>query len=156
MDKNLIPQIAEMLGVELGEEFLLRNTETGFICSKEIFTFMVEDRCEEFNGKVRFKKKSDNGYQYHSSAYSTKIFQKLCEGKYEIVKMPWKPSEGQTVYSFYARGISSVLEVIRFVWVGSVVSHQALVKAGWVYRTRAEAEAALPAVAREMGVEYEL
>lgn len=27
---------------------------------------------------------------------------------------------------------------------------------GWVYRTRAEAEAALPAVAAEMGVEYEL
>lgn len=25
---------------------------------------------------------------------------------------------------------------------------------GWVYRTRAEGEAALPAVAKEMGVEY--
>lgn len=82
MSKNLIPKIAELLGVELGEEFLLRNTKTGAICSKEIFVFMVEDRCEEFNGKVRFKKKSDNGYQYHSSVYSTEIFKQLCEGKY--------------------------------------------------------------------------
>lgn len=32
----------------------------------------------------------------------------------------------------------------------------AFLKAGWVFRTRQEAEAALPAVAAEMGVEYEL
>lgn len=70
--------------------------------------------------------------------------------------MPWKPKEGQTVYSFYARGISSVLEVISFVWVGSVVSHQALVKAGWVFKTKKEAKAALPTIAKEMGVKYKL
>lgn len=32
----------------------------------------------------------------------------------------------------------------------------ALLDKGWVYRSQAEAEAALPAVAAEMGVRYEL
>ena len=97
MSKNLIPKIAQMLGVAIGEEFLLRNTKTGFICSKDIYTFIVEDNCDEFNGKVRFKKKSDNGYQYHSSVYSTEIFKHLCEGKYEVVKLPWKPKKAKNI-----------------------------------------------------------
>ena len=36
------------------------------------------------------------------------------------------------------------------------VKNLALYKIGWVYRSQAEAEAALPAVATEMGVRYEL
>ena len=79
----------------------------------------------------------------------------LC-GEAEIVKMPWKPKEGQTVYSFYSVGLDGVLKVVDFIWVNDIITFQALVKAGWVYKTRAEAEAALPAVAAEMGVEYEL
>lgn len=131
MAKNLIPEIAKMLGVELGEEFKFGNNN------------------------VKFWFDLDG---LHSEEFETAdlTFYRLARGDAEIVKLPWKPKEGQTVYSFYARGISRVLEVISFVWVGSVVSHQALVKAGWVYKTRAEAEAALPAVAKEMGVEYEL
>lgn len=131
MAKNLIPEIAKLLGVELGEEFKFGNNN------------------------VKFWFDLDG---LHSEEFETAdlTFYRLARGDAEIVKLPWKPKEGQTVYSFYARGISRVLEVISFVWVGSVVSHQALVKAGWVYKTRAEAEAALPAVAKEMGVEYEL
>lgn len=40
-------------------------------------------------------------------------------------------------------------------WNDSAVAF-ALLKAGWVYRTRKDAKAALPTVAKEMGVEYEL
>lgn len=36
------------------------------------------------------------------------------------------------------------------------VKNLALYKIGWIYRSQAEAEAALPAVAAEMGVRYEL
>lgn len=79
----------------------------------------------------------------------------LC-GEAKIVKMPWKPKEGQTVYSFYSVGLDGVLKVVDFIWMNDIITFQALVKAGWVYKTRAEAEAALPAVAAEMGVEYEL
>lgn len=150
---NLITKIAELLGVEIGEEFLLRNAKTGFICSKEIFTFMVEDSCEEFNGKVRFKKKSDNGYQYHSSVYSTEIFKQLCEGKYEVVKLSWKPKKGEDYYTF--GGSDGSWRVSQQHWTCHPFD-LALFEKGWVYRTRAEAEAALPTVAKEMGVEYEI
>lgn len=131
MAKNLIPEIAKMLGVELGEEFKFGNNN------------------------VKFWFDLDG---LHSEEFETAdlTFYRLARGDAEIVKLLWKPKEGQTVYSFYARGISRSLEVISFVWVGSVVSHQALVKAGWVFPTREEAEAALPAVAAGIGVEYEL
>lgn len=141
MAKNLIPQIAQMLGVELGEEFKIKGDK-----DFEDKTFYLTIR--------GLKAKLD---QYPNKELpAMAALDSLLFGDTEIVKMPWKPSEGQTVYSFYARGISSVLEVIRFVWVGSVVSHQALVKAGWVYPTREEAEAALPKVAAGMGVQYVL
>lgn len=131
MSKNLIPKIAKMLGVELGEEFKLGNNN------------------------VKFWFDLDG---LHSEEFETAdlTLYRIVRGEAEIVKMPWKPKEGQTVYSFYARGISSVLEVISFVWVGSVVSHQALVKAGWVFKTKKEAKAALPTIAKEMGVKYKL
>lgn len=154
MAKNLIPEIAQMLGVEPGEEFLLRNTKTGAICSKEIFVFMVEDRCEEFNGKVRFKKKSDNGYQYHSSVYSTEIFKQLCEGKYEVVKLPWKPKKGDTFYSFELLN-NNKWGVCMDWWIEGPCCY-ALLEKGWVYFKKEEALAALPKVTAELGVEYEL
>lgn len=136
---NLIPKIAQMLGVELGEEFKIKGYDG--------LTYRFDS-----DG---LKLTHDSGIELAQISANV-AFADLVNGKDKIVKLPWKPSEGQTVYSFYARGISSVLEVIRFVWVGSVVSHQALVKAGWVYPTREEAEAALPKVAKELGVEYEL
>mgnify|MGYP000599502164 FL=1 len=131
MAKNLIPKIAKMLGVELGEEFKVGNNN------------------------VKFWFDLDG---LHSEEFETAdlTLYRIVRGEAEIVKMPWKPKEGQTVYSFYARGISSVLEVISFVWVGSVVSHQALVKAGWVFKTKKEAKAALPTIAKKMGVKYKL
>lgn len=131
MSKNLIPKIAKMLGVELGEEFKFGNNN------------------------VKFWFDLDG---LHSEEFETAdlTLYRIVRGEAEIVKMPWKPKEGQIVYSFYARGISSVLEVISFVWVGSVVSHQALVKAGWVFKTKKEAKAALPTIAKEMGVKYKL
>lgn len=134
MAKSLIPEIARMLGVEICEEFKIEgNARTYFF------------DLDGLHSGDHVAKDEDNAT----------LCDILC-GEAEIVKMPWKPKEGQTVYSFYARGISSVLEVISFVWVGSVVSHQALVKAGWVFKTKKEAKAALPTIAKEMGVKYKL
>lgn len=142
MSKNLIPEIAKMLSVELGEEFKVRS----------IFGGRPNNKIYHFGAKELFYTHEENQNKIKDEYTLTE----LINGDCKIIKMPWKPKEGQTVYSFYARGISSVLEVISFVWVGSVVSHQALVKAGWVFRTKGEAEAALPKVAKEMGVEYEI
>lgn len=131
MAKNLIPEIAKMLGVELGEEFKFGNNN------------------------VKFWFDLDG---LHSEEFETAdlTFYRLACGKAEIVKLPWKPKEGQTVYSFYSVGLDGVLKVVDFIWVNDIITFQALAKAGWVFRTKEEAEAALPKVAAEIGVEYEL
>mgnify|MGYP000411163658 CR=1 FL=1 len=134
MSKNLIPEFIKIIGVELSEEFKVVSKDG----SEQICNFTMR------------------GLFVNGNNYDKKLLAEILCGDAEIVKLPWKPKEGQTVYGFYARGISSVLEVISFVWVGSVVSHQALAKAGWVFKTRKEAEAVLPTVAKEMGAKYEL
>lgn len=75
----------------------------------------------------------------------------LLKGKMEIVKLPWKPKKGEEYYTF---GTSAgEWEVSQQRWTCHPFDLAVLDK-GWVYRTRAEAETALPAVAKEMGVEF--
>ena len=138
MAKNLIPQIAKMLGVELGEEFKVKGREY-------IFHFVD-------NGLIAYR--TDGSVLPYENCLAHFLW--LINGEEEIVKMPWEPKEGQTVYSFYSVGLDGVLKVVDFVWMNDVITFQALVKAGWVYKTCAEAQAALPTVAKELGVEYKL
>lgn len=140
MSKNLIPEIAKMLGVELGEEFKVDRYEYNGLTFK-------------FAENMLMSRSDLKGAEW---GITYVILSELLGGDAEIVKIPWKPEEGQTVYSFYSVGLDGVLKVVDFIWVNDIITFQALVKAGWVYKTRAEAEAALPAVAKEFGVEYEL
>lgn len=133
MAKNLIPEICKMLGVEIGEKFKIKG---------DGHTYSI-------------KLDGLHSDQYAMEDDYATLLDLLC-GEAKIVKMPWKPKEGQTVYSFYSVGLDGVLKVVDFIWVNDIITFQALVKAGWVYKTREEAEAALPKVAAELGVEYEL
>ena len=133
MAKNLIPEIAKMLGVELGEEFKVN--------------------LNGWNNTYRF---NNNGLYGRTQtekwiAYP-ELFCLLTTGNAEIVKQRWKPKEGEDYYSFscYHKWC---------VWQQQWSNHPfdvALWEKGWAFRTREEAEAALPKVAAEMGVEYEL
>lgn len=78
----------------------------------------------------------------------------LLFGDTEIVKMPWKPKTGDTFYSF---GLSNSNKwgVCMDWWVEEPCCY-ALLEKGWVYSKKDEALAALPKVAAEMGVEYEM
>lgn len=136
MSKNLIPKIAEMLGVELGEEFKAVSKDGS-------------ERVCILTHKGLLNK--DTNYVY----YNKELFVDIVCGDAEVVKLPWKPKDEEIVYSFYNADMRGV-RVDNFVWSDNIVLHQALLKAGWVYRTREEAEAALPAVAKELGVTYEL
>ena len=80
-------------------------------------------------------------------------FVALVMGKDEIVKLPWKPKKGEDYYTF--SGSDDSWHVSQQHWTCHPFD-LALFEKGWVYRTRAEAEAALPTVVKEMGVEYEL
>lgn len=135
MAKNLIPEIAHMLGVELFEEFKVVY-KVGFeiICN---FTkegvFVHEEGC---SGK-------------HDKELLTDI---IC-GKAEIVKLPWKPKKGDAYYTFE---IFRGKWVVRSLWWTGAPCNYALLDKGWVFRTKEEAEDALTKVAAEMGVEYEI
>ena len=65
----------------------------------------------------------------------------------------WKPKKGETYFTFVLMddkwGVGSLH------WDG-FPNEYALLDKGWVYRTRAEAQAALPAAAKEIGVEYKI
>ena len=148
MTRNLIPEIAKMLGVEIGEEFRARSVNRG-ITDKRVF-ILSED-----GGFYKDEK---------TQAYviSPEILGLLICGHFEVVKLPWKPKKMEKCYSlgFSLESIWDTnqrrLIVKPFIWDGQNPVDIALLEKGWVYRTREEAETALPKVAQELGVDYEL
>lgn len=137
MAKNLIPEIAKMLGVELGEEFKIKE---------------LVGLAYKFDDKG-LRLIYDNHMAIFVTDASATTVVGLLNGEYEIEKLPWRPKEGDTFFSFELFGGKWV--ICSSQW-GESPSAYALLEKGWVYRTCEEAQAALPAVAKEIGVEYEL
>lgn len=134
MAKNLIPKIAELLSVELGEEFN--------VVSKD--------------GSERVCRITYAGLLVSGSSYSKRLLMDIVCGDAEVVKLPWKPKKGELVYTFcYCIGSNDKWAVTWRHWENRV-EEIALLKAGWIYRSRAEAERALRDVAVEEGVKREL
>ena len=138
MAKNLIPEIARMLGVELGEEFKVEGV------ADKTYKFIIDELI------VCGEKNANHGY-----VSANVMLGSLLAGKVEIVKLPWKPKQDETFYTFGIHATETKWVVVSVKWWDNV-KNLALYKIGWVYRSQAEAEAALPAVATEIGVEYEL
>lgn len=135
MAKNLIPEIAKMLGVEIGEEFKIKGREGA------IYKFIVDGLLVS----------DDDAEKVYTTAHMPLVG--LVRGDIEIVKLPWKPKKGDVYFTFELLGGKWV---VRSFWWGDFPNEYALFDKGWVYRTKEEAEAALPKVAKELGVEYEL
>lgn len=135
MSKNLIPEIAKMLGVELGEEFKVKGREY-------IFHFVD-------NGLIAYR--TDGSVLPYENCLAHFLW--LINGEEEIVKLPWKPKKGDAYYTFEVfRG----KWVVRSLWWTEAPCNYALLDKGWVFRTKEEAEDALPKVAAKIGVEYEI
>lgn len=135
MAKNLIPDIAKMLGVELNEEFKIKGRE-GVIYKFIVDGLIVSD---------------DDAEKVYTTANMPLIG--LVRGDVEIVKLPWKPKKCDVYYTFGS--FSQKWQVSRQVWTHHPFDLAVLDK-GWVFRTWEEAQAALPSVAKELGVEYKL
>ena len=142
MSKNLMPQIAEMLGIELGEEFKVEGDK-----DFEQKTFYLTAR--------GLKVKLDQCPEKEIPAMA--VLDSLLFGDTEIIKMPWKPKVGGQYYSFGGRFLRdpTVWIVVDIIWQG-LAYDVAMFDKGWVYKSKEEAKAALPKVAAEMGVDYEL
>lgn len=136
MSKNLIPEIAKMLGVELGEEFEIKGRKG------VAYKFIIDELI------VSGSNNAEHGY-----TSANMVLVSLVRGDAEIVKLPWKPKKGDAYYTFVLMGDKWGVSVGSLHW-GGFPNEYALLDKGWVYRSRAEAQTALPAVAAEMGVEY--
>ena len=137
MAKNLLPEICKMLGVELGEEFKIKGYKLTYMITDDKWLMATDDSPE-------------TGWTPANT-----LFVDLLNGDAEIVKLPWKPKKDETFYTFGIHATENKWVVVSAEWWDNV-KNLALYKIGWIYRTQAEAEAALPAVAAEIGVEYEL
>lgn len=137
MSKNLIPEIAKMLGVELGEEFEIKGY-------KGLVYKFVDD-------ELMVNSTDDKGC---SGLTANMTLVSLLKGEREIVKLPWKPKRKDEYWTLYINGHNK-LDTCWNIWTEEIAEFARL-KAGWIYRSRAEARAALPTVAAEMGVDYEL
>lgn len=136
MSKNLIPEITQMLGVEIGEKFKIKG----------------EDELTYRFDSDGLKLTHYSGIEI-SEISANVAFVCLVNGKDEIVKLPWKPKAGDEYYSF---GCARKEWFVRKQQWTNHPLDLALLDKGWVYRSKEEAEAALPAVAKEIGVEYEV
>lgn len=136
MAKNLIPEIARMLGVEIGEKFKVKGEDE--------LTYRFDSDGLELT--------HDSGIELAQIAANV-VFVDLVNGKDEIVKLPWKPKKGDVYFTF---GLLGSKWVVRSLWWGGFPEEYALFDKGWVYRSEEEAQAALPKVAAEIGVEYKI
>lgn len=135
MTKNLIPGITKMLGVELGEEFKVdKYDEMTFKFAENMLVARADFKGAKW------------GITYV-------VLSELLGGEVGVIKLPWKPKEGESFYSFYIMYGKWV--VSHYIWFGSPINY-ALLDKGWIFRTCKEAQAALPSVAKELGVEYKL
>lgn len=139
MSKNLIPEIAKMLGVELGVAFKVKGDD------ELIYKFT--------NDGLVLIQTDGFGLELELADVAAKVaLCSLLNGKDEIVKLPWKPKMFETYRSFDI--VYGKLVVCYLKWTGLPYQY-ALLDKGWVYRTKEEAQAALPAVAKEIGMKYE-
>ena len=119
---NLIPKLAEMLGVEIGEEF---KVKTDRFTSETLF------RITESGAEC-----SVNGEDYCDADH---MFCAILEGKYEIVKLPFKPKEGKMYWSV-RWGREQQLFISSGIWANDDIDYRMLY-CGNCFRTEAEAEA---------------
>lgn len=121
MAKNLMPEVAKLLGVKIGEQFRLHNVERDV--TLENLYYLNEE-----NGLMCIQ------YDDGRTLYSPYVINSILTGNYEIIKLPWEPKNGEPYFfpQLYSKRVDCTT------WVGSAGDY-ALKALGIVYRTREEA-----------------
>lgn len=123
MNKNYMSEIAKMLGVNIGEEFIIQNAdrkETAILAMDGLRIPFPHGMAEMDDGRLLLK---------------------VLQGHYEIIKLPWKPKEDEPYWTIsFFKEHRPYAE--NYVWNGDDMDFTKL-KLGMVYRTQAEAEAHL-------------
>lgn len=135
---NLIPGIAEMLGLEIGEKFKLNDEHS-------TLTYMFEDERLVYY---------DDEHETIVKEVKCNEFIALISGSFRVIKLPWKPKVNEMYYTFCKNKDGDRLKIERRKWI-KAIGEIALFKMGWVYQTLEEAGNALPAVANKLNIKYE-
>lgn len=117
MAKNLMAELAKLLGVELGEEFIIENKDR----KENVVLAMDGFHVIQPNNVAGI----DNG----------KLLSKVLQGLYTVKKIPWEPQEGDMYYILNVKA----LFVESYVWGNNTFDYTAK-NMGIIYRTKAEAE----------------
>lgn len=122
MAKNYMADVAKMLGVELGEEFKIDDSNLIY----KFYENGLHFRCIE-------------GWMTDQ-----RQFFDLITGKLEIVKLPWQPKKGEV----YCRPEDGFEDVAFDNWGNHPIDF-ALKEAGMAFKTKEECEVALPALRKK-------
>ena len=108
--ENLMPKVAELLCVEIGEEFNVKNIRYSF-------KFTPED-LYNCSGNVKL--------------YTNNILIGLLMGEYEIIKKPWIPKNGDTFYYINFDG-----QICAYQYTGHIID-ETMFKIGNCFKTEEE------------------
>ena len=121
MTKNLMPEVAALLGVEIGEEFIIQNAdrkETVVLALDGFHVIQPNDVLGPDHGK---------------------LLSKVLQGLYEAKEKPWEPKVGDKYYAIaYTDNRKPYISL--YIWRGFVVDYT-LWKLEMIYRTEEEARA---------------
>lgn len=112
---NYYKQIAEMLGVQLNEKFMLKDTDN-----------RIRPRIYKITDKGLF-------YEFDETWLEGYNLFAIFQGDLTIVKLPWKPKER---CEFYYYGLNGAIKTI---WAGTTFDYYRW-KFGNCFKTREEAE----------------
>ena len=124
---NLIPMIAKELGVEIGEEFKLKQTSGDIKSAKYRF--------RNIGDQIIYERTIFCGDWTMCSAEEVGL---LVLGKHEIVKLPFKPKDGET-YWYVRWGHNQCVDIGYGTWTSDDIDYRHLY-CGNCFRTEAEAE----------------
>ena len=118
MAKNCMAAVAKLLGVELGEEFIIENKdrkETVVLAADGFHVIQPNNVMGPDHGK---------------------LLSKVLQGLYEVKKIPWEPKKDER---YYIPSVSNQC-VQKYFWHEYTLDF-AMKALGMIYRTKEEAEA---------------
>lgn len=114
---NLIPMIAEKLGVEIGEEFQIKGFNKIHFKLDDVYGLIMAKQC-------------DGGVWENNDT----ILVKLCSGEYQIIKLTYKPKNGEEYWYGYTDA-AGFLDAAAATWISSIEDYMRY-KTGNCFRTR--------------------
>lgn len=133
---NYWKQFAKMLGLELGQEFEIKD-EDG---KRKINTYIITE-----NG-LYYKEKTGAWFSVTPVALNL-----ILKGKYEVVHKPWKPKKGDTCW-YYSIGWK---RAISLTWEGETID-SCLWKGGNCFKTEEEAKTKGKKIMEQIQKEFEV